>query len=530
MTNHIQRAVGILGVVALFATACGTQLDDETVAAYAAGGVAVDPDSDLSFDEGTDGGQAAGPSTPGTPSSAPTPGTPTATPGTTVVTPGTSGDGGEATGGDAGTDDTPDDGAGDTGGGDTGGGDSGGGTDPGTGGDGGPAADTRSMPAGGNGGATDTGVTEDRIVIYNVSDRTGAVPGLFQDAQEAVAAYVLKFQSTEGTVYGRQVELVQRDSKMSTQENRAAYLDACNGALAAVGSMSAFEQGVASPVSDCSIPDLRTAAVSPEVQVLPTVVSIDAMRPDTLPLVEWQYYLDNFPDAVTKAGYLWIDNATTTFQTQQTRDITTSELGYNWIHEGPIALSEVNYASVVQQLKDKGVELVAFQGAAQQAARIAKTMEQQNYSPTIYALQSNVYVPSLIEECGQTCETLNVVVGQTGALVEEMGGNPEMQEYATWLARVNPRAVPTGLGLYAWSSAQLFFDALKAVGPNVTRAAVLEHARSQTAFTGNGLIPEQNLQTQDPTDCIIILEIEGGAFTRVVPSSGYLCGNRIGTR
>ena len=144
MTNHIQRAVGILGVVALFATACGTQLDDETVAAYAAGGVAVDPDSDLSFDEGTDGGQAAGPSTPGTPSSAPTPGTPTATPGTTVVTPGTSGDGGEATGGDAGTDDTPDDGAGDTGGGDTGGGDSGGGTDPGTGGDGGPAADTRS--------------------------------------------------------------------------------------------------------------------------------------------------------------------------------------------------------------------------------------------------------------------------------------------------------------------------------------------------------------------------------------------------
>jgi hypothetical protein len=56
------------------------------------------------------------------------------------------------------------------------------------------------------------GVTESEIVVYQVADLTGAVPGLFEDTLKATQAYFAYFGATEGTVYGRQIRLVSRDT------------------------------------------------------------------------------------------------------------------------------------------------------------------------------------------------------------------------------------------------------------------------------------------------------------------------------
>ncbi len=499
------RLTGLLVIGALLASACGTQLDEEEVAAHAMQQASLGRADDAPATDG-EATTVGGPAPVAVPSEATVAGPAT----TTVVdAPATGSPTGSSTATGPGTTSTAPTDAPTTPGGSA--------VPP-------PAAvvDTRSMPPGGNGGATDVGVYEDRIVIYNVADRTGAVPGLFQDAQEATQAYILKFLSEQGTVYGRTIELVNRDSKLSTQENRAAYLDACNGAFAGVGSMSAFEQGAAEPIRSCGLPDIRTSAVTLELQTEPWVRSTLALTPGLVGMSEWGYLADTFGDIITDAAFLYIDGATTHWNTTQVIEATERHRGYEWDAHIAIALSEVNYASIIQQLKDQDIRLVAFQGAYQQAVRLARTMRQQNYQPDVFMLQANTYIPDMITEGGEVMEGFTLV-SVTGSLLEE--GNPELTEYATWLARVNPRARPTGLGQLGWGAAKMFVEAITAIGPNLTRQGLLDHINANyTAYGADGLFPEQNIATQHPASCVIILDVTAEAFVRRAPATGYICG------
>jgi ABC-type branched-subunit amino acid transport system substrate-binding protein len=290
--------------------------------------------------------------------------------------------------------------------------------------------------------------------------------------------------------------------------------------------MSAFEQGAAGPIKDCSLPDIRTAGVSPEIQTLPTVVPPFVLQPGQVALSEWTYYKEQVgAESVKKAGYLWIDNATTQFQTDQNRRVTAKHLGYDWIAEIPIGLSETNYASIIQELRSKGVEFVAFQGDTSQAVRLGEAMREQGWYPKLFGLQSNTYGQKLLDGlAGKPKELIDIYrVAQPGALVEEIDSNPEMQLYAEWLQRVSPGAKPTGLGMYAWASMKFFVDAVKAVGPNLTRAALVEELRKVNDFTANGLIPPQDIAEQVATDCVIMLRVEGGKFVRAEPGNDYRC-------
>src|SRR5205823_11626604 len=67
-------------------------------------------------------------------------------------------------------------------------------------------------PAGGNGGATDVGVTGESITLGNVSTLSGPIPGLFQGAvlgAQAFAAYA----NSQGGVFGRRLKVEVRDDQ-----------------------------------------------------------------------------------------------------------------------------------------------------------------------------------------------------------------------------------------------------------------------------------------------------------------------------
>lgn len=510
------RLAVLAAVGALLLTACGSRLTEDEIAVYAGsggqGGV-VQGDGTAAGDGTGDGGTSgvAAPSLDGSDGAG------------AGSAGGAGGTGGSGQAGGAG------DGGGGSGGGDGGGsgGDGeagGGGGDGGDGGSGGGGAggDTRAAPPGGNGGATDVGVTEDRILIYNVADLTGAVPGLFRDAYEATLAYIQYFTATEGTVYGRQIALESRDTQLSSQGNRAAYLDACENAFAVVGSTSAFEEGAAEPLQACGMPDLRNVPTVKALQQLGNVHGMQAFRPGDYSKAEWEYYAEQYPDAVKNAGFVWLENATTNYQVGIYLEGTTQSLGYQWNKKIQVAVAETNYARIVTELKDADIQFVAFQGAYQQASRLAQSMQQQNYAPQVFALQQNIYTPDLIETCGDACEDF-VMVAQNAALFEEIESNPELQLYAEWLQRVNPRARPTGLGMYSWAAAKLFVQAMKDIGPEPTRAKLLEYLKGVSDYDANGLIPPQDVGTQEAAGCIVMLDIDGGQFKRVAPSQGYRC-------
>ncbi|MBW3664158.1 MAG: hypothetical protein KY469_13750 [Actinobacteria bacterium] len=375
-------------------------------------------------------------------------------------------------------------------------------------------------------------ITDDVIKVANASDIGGAVPGLFKDAQLATLAYFAMINGTEGGVCGRQLDLARYDTRLDSNGNRQAYTDACSKTFAAVGSMSAFEQGAAPVVRDCNYPDLRTAAPNKTMQQVPTAFSTDAMSPGWQPLAEYNYWATQAD--VKRAGFYYIRAETTEYQVNElVVPGTEAGAGYDFVEIQGIDISETNYGSHVLTMKNPSdggppLDFVAFQGAWQQGLRLADAMQQQNYAPSIYALQSNAYTPDILtqDRRGSLAAT-NTQIAVPSVILEEADRHPELLLYAQWVNQVEPGARPTGLGIYAWSAARLFVETLKTM-PELSRTALIDKLGQVNGFEGNGLIPPQNIGEKIPADCVIIIAPRDGAFHRVEPAGqGMRCDNHV---
>lgn len=394
------------------------------------------------------------------------------------------------------------------------------GTGGGTGGSGatgsGATADWTKAPAGGNGGATDVGVTATSITVANASDVSGAVPGLFEDARFATQAYFKYFAARYGTLYGRKINVLALDTQLDSGANRAASLQECSDAFAGVGSVSAFDQGGASAIADCKIPDLRGLSTTDEMKAVPNAYPINsAGTGGKRSLAVFGWAKDKFPDAIKAAAYVYSDGDVTRQLEQQDVDGAQKVLGYKFIDEIPIGTSETNYAPAVSELKSKGVKYVTFVGAYQQAANLAKEFARQSYKPTVYQPTVTAYTPNFIKQAGAAAEGTFVAVSPS--LLEEMDGNPELQLYAQWLKQVNPNATPTAIGQFSWAAAALFVEQMIKVGPKPTRKALLALIPPIRNYTGNGLFPGQDVGGRELGDCTSVVQVKSARFVRIEP-------------
>ena len=390
------------------------------------------------------------------------------------------------------------------------------GTAAGAGGAAGASGDTRKAPPGGNGGATDKGITADTILINNVSDISGAVPGLFEDAQLAVKAYVAYFSAKEGTIYGRKLKLLALDSRLDAGANRSASIEACDKTFAGVGSVSAFDQGGAPVIQECGMPDIRGLSTTNPMKKVPNAFPINAAGTGgerSTGMFGWA--AEKFPEAIKKAAYLYIDGEVTRELQKEDVEATKATLGYNWIYEKAIGITETNYGPVVQQLKNSGAEYVTFTGAQEQAASLAKQFKTQGFQPKVWQPTVTAYTPNYISGAGDAAEGTYIAV--TASLNEEMSINPELKTYAQWLNQVAPGATPTGIGQFAWGAAALFVEKMKEIGPKPTRKALLATLPKVRNYTGNGLFPGQDVGGRRLSSCTKIVQVQGGKFVRFTP-------------
>jgi hypothetical protein len=89
----------------------------------------------------------------------------------------------------------------------------------------------------------------------------------------------------------------------------------------------------------------------------------------------------------------------------------------------------------------------------------------------------------------------------------------------SWLNRVAPGAHHDIFGILAWSAGLAFEQAVKAVGPDLTRAAVIKQLQGITNWTGDGIQPPVNIGGKVPSKCFAYFKIENGAFQRVYPTA-----------
>ncbi len=363
-----------------------------------------------------------------------------------------------------------------------------------------------------------TGVTDKKITIANVSDISGPVPGLFESTREATRAFVAYFNATSD-ICGRKLEVLALDSRTDAGADQQAYAKACDNAFAAVGSMSAFDSGGAAAAEDCGLPDIRSTSVTPERIACSTCFGTQSVAVNLLPSSVPDYFVKRFPDAVKKAAMLALNVQATKVNADSAAAAYTKR-GFEFVYQDTIDVSEFNYAPYVQEMKDRGVRWVRFLGPYTGAVRLAQAMQQQGFEPDVFLQDSTVYDPRYVESGGDSVDGTYVFMNIVP--FEESQRSKELQLYQAWLQQVKPGATPDFFGVYAWSAARLFVEQALALGGDLTRERVVARVKAVDDWTGNGIHAPQPIGPKRTSECFAIIRLENERWVRKSPGR-YTC-------
>lgn len=416
-------------------------------------------------------------------------------------------------------------GGGSNGTGGTGGGGSGGGGSSGSGGGGGSSVGTAGFGAAGScaGFKNSTGISNSTITLANVADVSGPVPGLFAGVQQSMKAFVAYFNS-QATICGRKLALVNSDSQTSSSGDQQAATSACGQAFAMVGSMGAFDDGGASTVEHCGIPDLRAAATEQGRINTPNVFGTMSLNASYIPTEPAKFYIQKFGTGVTdNAAMLYL--AAGAAQLNGKNEMAGfTKAGMKFVYDAGIDVAAFNYQTYVSAMKSKGVKWVEFVGAIQYAVRLAQAMQQQNFHP-VFVLDPEFYDPNFVQSGGSAVEGVHIWANQLP--FEQAGQSPEMQTYETWLQRTNPGATPNYFGLFAWAAGRLFVQQALKLGGNLSRATLLSALRGIDNYTGFGLFGPQHVGQKITASCYGFITLQNGKWIRENSGGNFLCGSVV---
>lgn len=470
--------------------ACGSQLDPDTVAAangssvnMGAGSVSGEVLPDGTVVGG--GGSAAG--------------------GGGDVTGSGSGDSGSVTGG----------GGGGTGGSDT------------TGGSGGdtaakdPVLSSKGVDC--SGFKNQTGITDDKIILSNVSDLSGPVPGIFQATSDAVRAFAIYFNA-QSDICGRSIEVLALDSRADAGADQQAYQKACEQSFAAVGSMSAFDSGGARVAEGCGLPDLRTASVTPERTACKTCFGTQSAHADYFQNSVPDFIKKNYPEGAKKGAYLYL-NAGAAAVNGKAQISAMSKRGINYVYTQGVDVSEFNYGPYVQQMKDKGVQYVQWLGSYQHGVRLAEAMQQSGFEPDLFLFDPVAYNQGFVESGKESVDGATVFLNFVP--FEEASSSQEMSLYLSYLRQVDPNSTPTFFGVFAWSAARLFVTKAVELGGDLNRANMIKQITGVKTWDGNKMHAPQSVGSKALAECWRFMQLKGGKWT---PSFGktYQCTGKTG--
>lgn len=366
------------------------------------------------------------------------------------------------------------------------------------------------------------GITDKTITIANISDISGPVPGIFESAQQATRAYIEYFNKTGG-ICGRKLELVNLDSRADAGADQQGYVKACDNAFAAVGSMSAFDSGGAGTANACGLPDIRAVTVNPERQACKSCFAAYSIRTNLIPDSAAKWLAGKYPSAVKNAAVMYVNAGAAPVNAKSMAAGYEKGAGWDVKYLQGIDVAEFNYAPYVQQMKDKGIKAVAYQGPYQFAVKLKQAMQQQGFKPDFYLQDPTIYDRRYLDQAGSLAEGDYIYAAND---LFENKGNAEVQLYLSYLQQVKPGAIPNYYGLYAWSATRLFVEKAIALGGKLNRASLVQAVRSTTNWSGNGAHTPMNLGTANTPPCLKVAQYKGGRWQQVSPGS-YLCGRVV---
>ena len=390
-------------------------------------------------------------------------------------------------------------------------------------------ATATTLAPGGNGGATDVGVTADTINLGLVTTLSGPVPGLFQGASvgaQAFAAYI----NSQGGIFGRKFKLAVRDDQFDTGQNRSQTHELIGSVLGFLGSFSLYDDADLAEMQSAGVPDVGYGLTDGR-RNSPVNFSPQPAKSNTFRTGAFLYYAKKFPDAVKSVGTIYGDTPASKGAALDAMAAAES-VGWHFSYSRGYQPTETDFTADVVRRRQSGVKAFWTTSAdAKTMARIAKAMDQQGFKPDFVAFGASGYDPALIALAGSAVE--GAWVDQQLALYA--GGDasaiPEVGLMNQWVQKVKPGYTPDLYTAFAWTSGRILEQALKAAGPQVTRKSLLAALQKIDKFDGNGMLAESGPASKRQPVCNMFMRVQGGKFVRVdPPGKGFICEGSIFTK
>ena len=378
-------------------------------------------------------------------------------------------------------------------------------------------------PPGGNGGATDVGVTATEIDLGNVSTVGGPVPGLFAGAYDGALAYA-RYVNSQGGIYGRQLVIKFKDDQLNAAQNKAATDALLSQVLGFVGSFS-LESSAGSPdIESAGAPNV-SYAIDQQTQHEKTNFSPTPLG-SGWPVGPLTYFKTKFGPAVTSKMAVYVEDNPTAISAAAQEQAALNHLGYVTVYSRKIEATETNFQGDVKSMQDKGVKGLILQGEVSTMARMASAMHDASFTIPFADWGAPAYDPGFISLANGGAE--GAVLNQQLAMYagEDAAKIPEVGVFDTWMKRVDPSQNIDFFAAQSWAAGALMTQALIKAGPHVTRKAVLAALSTIHSFNDNGMLaPDDPAGKVSPT-CWIAIDVKGGKFVRDPANpAGFRCND-----
>ena len=357
-------------------------------------------------------------------------------------------------------------------------------------------------------GATDQGVTDDKIAI-GFGDDAGFTnsPGLNHEMSDAMRA-MIKWCNDQGGILGREIDGRYYDAKITEVNN--VMLEACRDVFMLVGEGWALDSAQEATRLGCDLPAVPTYSVSPEFANAPLMFQPVPNPVDYTSVEIAAAMAEKFPAKIKK-------NAT--------KDKVLSSyppFGFEFLNcaqEYNIA-GEPDWRPFAQKLKECGAEIVYWTGSPNPNFRnYLDAAAQVDFQP-IYLVDANFY-DQAFAAWNKDGNGDNVYIREAYVPLEEAGSNKATQDYLD-IVRANGGDV-NQLGQQAASAFLLWATQAKACGSELTRACMLDKLSMVDTWTGGGMHAETNPGKNMPPECGLVLKLTGTKFARFYPAKGYDC-------
>jgi ABC-type branched-subunit amino acid transport system substrate-binding protein len=362
---------------------------------------------------------------------------------------------------------------------------------------------------GGENGDSAQGVTADSIKVGAVSD-PGFVgrPGLNQELFDASNVFV-DWCNEAGGINGRQIELTERDAKLTEYKQR--ITESCAEDFALVGGGAVFDDTGQQERLECLLPSIPAYVVSSQargadLQVQPLPNALDSLSDAAM-----VYVGEKFPESTDHVAFI-TGNVPATVTVDKQLQEAADQLGWEVVYQVQYnAAGETSWTPFAQAMQSNQAEGVVWTGEPENLAKLKQAMNEIDYQPEWIVTAANHYDQRFIDLAGAAAE--NVYMQSAFVPFFEAESNPPTQQYLDLFEQYLPDGKAEALlALQSWSAWLLFATAAKECGADLTRRCLYDNAAKVTSWTGGGLHAETNPKSNEAPECTTMLAATPDGF------------------